>query len=148
MADSTDKQAVLEALYRYCYAVDQMDPGVWQQAWHPDAVAHYEDMFDGPATELMDWIFQSHAACDGTSHQLANALVEVRGDEADATSYVTACVRAGGNDVVVRGRYTDHLTKRDGQWRIAERRYRTDLMQVIPVAAPPAAPPAGPGSPA
>jgi hypothetical protein len=132
------KQEILETLYRYCHAVDRMDPAIWKQVWHDDAVAHYEGIFEGSAEALMEWIFQSHAACNGTSHQVTNAVVEVDGDRATSTSYVTACVRAGSHDVVVRGRYTDHLSLRQGRWRIDERHYDTDLMQTIPVAGLPA----------
>jgi hypothetical protein len=34
---------------------------------------------------------------------------------------------------VVRGRYRDTWSCRDGVWRIGERRYENDLTQVIPV---------------
>lgn len=35
-------------------------------------------------------------------------------------------------DIVVRGRYLDRWSCRDGEWRIDERRYENDLTQVIP----------------
>jgi hypothetical protein len=35
-------------------------------------------------------------------------------------------------DIVVRGRYLDCWSCRDGEWRIDERRYENDLTQVIP----------------
>jgi hypothetical protein len=60
-------------------------------------------------------------------------LVDVDGERATSESYITACVRAGGTDVVVRGRYSDTWSRRAGEWRIDDRRYRHDIVQMIPV---------------
>jgi SnoaL-like domain len=48
IADLVIKGAVTEALHRYCVAVDRIDEAAWRQVWHRDAVAHYEEIFDGP----------------------------------------------------------------------------------------------------
>ena len=128
------KEAITESLHRYCVAVDRIDEATWWQVWHHDAIAHYEEIFDGSAASLMAWIFETHRSCEATSHQLSNVLIEVVGHTASSESYVTACIRAGGTDVVARGRYFDSWSNRDGAWRIDERRYRNDVLQVIPVA--------------
>jgi hypothetical protein len=133
MADLVAKQGITEALHRYCVAVDRLDEATWWRVWHGDAVAHYEEIFDGPAAGLMAWIFETHRSCEATSHQLSNVLIDVAGQAATSESYVTACIRAGGTDVVARGRYLDSWSRRDGAWRIDERRYRNDVMQVLPV---------------
>jgi hypothetical protein len=130
------KQSITEALHRYCVAVDLTDEALWWQVWHRDATAHYEEMFDGTAPDLMIWIFEAHRGCERTSHQLANVLITVDGDRATSESYLTACVRTNGHDVVVRGRYFDSWSSGDGgsTWRIEERRYKGDMLQTIPVA--------------
>ena len=133
MADLVAKAAITEALHRYCVAVDRIDEATWWQAWHRDARAHYEEIFDGSAASLMAWIFETHRSCEATSHQLSNVLIELDGQTATSESYVTACIRAGGTDVVARGRYFDTWSNRDGGWRIDERRYRSDVLQMIPV---------------
>jgi hypothetical protein len=133
MAVLVAKEAITEALHRYCVAVDRIDEETWWQVWHHHATAHYEEIFEGSAAGLMAWIFETHRACDATSHQLSNVLIEVAGETATSESYVTACVRAGGTDVVARGRYFDSWSNRDGRWRIDGRRYRNDIMQMIPV---------------
>jgi hypothetical protein len=132
------KQDILEVLYRYCYAVDRIDPSLLSKVWHPGALAHYGDFFDGPAGECMERVLESHRACEGTSHQVTNAIIDVDGDRATSQCYVTACVRAGPADVIVRGRYSDRWSMRGGEWRIDERSYTQDLMEMIPVdGAPP-----------
>lgn len=127
------KQEITEVLYRYCHAVDRIDPDLGAAIWHEDGLAHYDGIFEGTGSGFIDFVFEQHRNCDATSHQLTNMLIEVEGERAGSESYVTACVRASGVDVVVRGRYIDSWSKRQGVWRIDERRYATDIMQVTPV---------------
>lgn len=124
------KQAITEVLYRYCHAVDRIDSGLASGIWHPDGVAHYEDIFDGTGTALLEFVFEQHRKADATSHQLANVLIDVQGERATSESYVTACIRTGGHDITVRGRYSDRWSRRSGQWAMDERRYRHDIVQV------------------
>lgn len=127
------KQAITEVLYRYCHAVDRIDPDMGSKVWHPDGLAHYEGIFEGTGQGCMDFILESHRGTEATSHQLANVLIAVDGDRATSESYVTACIRAGGTDLVVRGRYSDTWSCRAGEWRIDERRYRHDIVQMLAV---------------
>jgi hypothetical protein len=135
VAEPLAKQSITEALHRYCVAVDLIDEHTWWQVWHHDATANYEEMFEGTASDLMTWIFEAHRGCERTSHQLANVLITIEGTSATSESYLTACVRANGSDVVVRGRYFDSWASKDGgsTWRIEERRYRGDLLHTVPV---------------
>jgi hypothetical protein len=128
------KQAITEVLYRYCHAVDRIDPELGSQIWHADGLAHYEGIFEGSAAGFMEFVLDSHRKADATSHQLTNVLIDVDGERASSESYVTACIRAGGTDIVVRGRYSDTWSRRAGEWRIDERRYRHDIIQMLPVA--------------
>ena len=139
------KQAITEVLYRYCHAVDRIDPELGSEIWHADGLARYEGIFDGTGQDFMSFVLESHRQADATSHQLTNVLIELEGDHATSESYVHACVRAGGNDIIVRGRYSDTWSCRAGRWRIDERRYRHDIVQVLPVAdqLPPTADAAG-----
>ena len=127
------REAITDGLHRYCVAVDRIDEATWWQVWHRDATAHYEEIFEGSAASLMDWLFETHRSCDATSHQVTNALIDVAGQTATSESYVTACIRADGNDIVARGRYSDVWSQHNGAWRIDERRFRSDILQVAPV---------------
>jgi hypothetical protein len=126
------KQAITDVLYRYCHAVDRIDPDLGSGIWHPDGVAHYEDIFEGTGAGLVAFVFEQHRKADATSHQLANVLIDVQGDRATSESYVTACIRTGGHDITVRGRYSDDWSRRSGQWGIDARRYRHDIVQLSP----------------
>jgi hypothetical protein len=133
VAELIAKQSITEALHRYCVSVDRIDEALWRQVWHPDATALYEEMFEGTAEDLMSWIFDAHRACERTSHQIANVLIALDGESATSESYLNACVRANGNDVVLWGRYLDSWSTRDGgkTWRIELRRYQGDIMQTV-----------------
>jgi SnoaL-like domain len=137
MTDGLDtllaKQAITEVLYRYCHAVDRIDPELGAMIWHEDGLALYDGIFEGTGTEFIDFVFAQHRNCDATSHQLTNVLIDVGGEKATSQSYVTACIRTSGVDVIVRGRYLDTWSRRKGTWRIDERRFTSDLMQVVPV---------------
>jgi hypothetical protein len=129
------KQAITEVLYRYCHAVDRIDPALGSQIWHEDGLALYDGIFEGTGAGFIDYVFEIHRNCEATSHQLTNILIEVDvdGDKADSESYVTAHIRADGLDVIVRGRYLDTWSCRSGTWRIDERRYTSDIVQMVPV---------------
>jgi hypothetical protein len=128
------KQAITDVLYRYCYAVDRRDPELGAQIWHPGGLAHYgNDIFDGTAEDYIEQVFEQHALTDVTSHQLTNVAITVDGDRATSESYVTASIRVGTKDIVVRGRYADTWSRRAGEWRIDERWFHHDLTQIIPV---------------
>jgi hypothetical protein len=137
MTDGLDtllaKQAIAEVLYRYCHAVDRIDPDLGAMIWHDDGLALYEGIFEGTGREFIEFVFDQHRDCDATSHQLTNMLIEVDGEKATSQSYVTACIRASGVDVIVRGRYVDSWSQRRGIWRIDERKFTSDLMQIVPV---------------
>ena len=69
-----------------------------------------------------------------SQHEVSNILIEVDGDEATSEAYVTASMVIGGSDAlhVMKGRYRDTWSRRDGEWRIAERHYVTDIEQTLP----------------
>lgn len=127
------KQEITEVLYRYCHAVDRMDAELGSKIWHPDGLAHYEGIFEGTGHAFMDWCLEGMTHMDGVSHQLTNVLIAVDGETASSESYVHACERTGGNDIIVYGRYSDIWSRRAGEWRIDRRRYRHDVVSVRPV---------------
>ena len=124
------KQAITEVLHRYCHSLDRNDREMASTIWHADGMAFYENIFDGTGEEFMDWVFQAHTGFERTSHQVTNILIEVDGDSATSVTYVTACLRGPGGDIVDRGRYIDAWSRRDGEWRIDVRRFTDDIMQM------------------
>jgi ketosteroid isomerase-like protein len=141
------KQAVAEGLYRYCRSLDRMDRDLYATVFEPGAVLDYGEHFSGTAEEFCDWVWIAHAGMQVHSHQIANILTQVAADGTHAVSeaYVTVCLRTNADasgrsvDIVDRGRYLDRWRRTDaGEWRIASRRFRSDVQQVLDTAmAPP-----------
>jgi ketosteroid isomerase-like protein len=133
------KQSIAEGLYRYCRSLDRMDEELYAMVFEAGAQLDYGDYFRGTAEAFRDWVWAAHNSMQAHSHQITNILTEIneRGDGAVSEAYVTVCLRTkpdeNGNtvDIVDRGRYVDSWTRRDdGSWRIAGRRFRSDIQQV------------------
>jgi hypothetical protein len=131
-----DRMAITDRLHQYCYAMDRIDHELGYDVWHPDGTADYSDIFHGTGREFVDWVQAQHERMQGRSHQVTNIRVELEGDRATSEAYVTACLRFRSHDTVVRGRYLDTWSRRDGEWRIDARRYENDVVQIIPVIEP------------
>lgn len=123
-----DKQAIAEALARYCRGVDRIDLDLMRSVFHADSVADYGAMFCGTGYEFADFIAQVHPAMEAHSHHLSGISITVSGDQAGSECYVIARLRSRSGDgvatdTVSHGRYVDRWERRDGVWRIAHRQY-------------------------
>jgi hypothetical protein len=132
------KQAIGEAIFRYCRGVDRMDRDVALSLWHPEGRADYTPWFSGDAVGLIDWLWAAHATLVAHAHQVHNVLIEVDGDRAGSESYYTAALRietGSGRliDRVVRGRYLDVWSRRGGVWGVDLRRAVQDIESVTDV---------------
>lgn len=140
------KQAITEVLYRYCRSLDRMDVALYGTVFAPGAPLDYGDYFSGTAEEFRDWVWAAHESMQAHSHQITNVLVELdpSGDAAVSEAYITVCLRtrpAGGavTDIVDRGRYLDRWSRGPNkEWRIAARRFRSDVQQISDAGSSPA----------
>jgi hypothetical protein len=138
------KQAITEALYRYCRGEDRLDRSYTESAWHPDGTATYG--FDGEGFQgaISGYAAAKHpelARWTGTSHQVANILIEFNGNRAVSEAYVTATLWGEKDDGhpwvrVALGRYLDRWSCRDEIWAIDHRRYIFDFAYSPVLAAP------------
>ena len=146
--DWPDKEAIREALYRYCRGIDRMDLALTRACWHADGTARYDGTFEGSADALLDHIWAIHATMQSHSHQMTNMLIEVVSERAVSETYVTVVLRtqpgkAGARDILTRGRYIDRWSCRNACWAIDHRHYLTDWMTFLPVGSAATVPVAG-----
>jgi hypothetical protein len=140
------KQQIAEGLYRYCRSMDRMDRRLYATVFTPDADLDYGEHFIGTPDGFREWVWAAHAGMQAHSHQITNILTEVDTATGHAVSeaYVTVCLRpkppSTGEvvDIVDRGRYLDRWVRGDdGSWRIASRRFRSDLQHLVPASSAP-----------
>lgn len=144
-ADTLDvllaKQAIRDALSRYCRGLDRMDREMALDVWHEDGTAHYLDLYEGTGHGFVDWVWKAHESMERHSHQITNVLIEVGADGATAASeaYVTVALwtlpdaEGGQLELIGRGRYLDRWERRDGRWAIAHRVHVLDLSSEFPL---------------
>jgi ketosteroid isomerase-like protein len=116
-----DKQAIHDALMRYCRGVDRCDADLMRSVYHEDAHA-----FGTNAWEFVDhFVDANRAATTFNMHFMANISVEIDGDVAFSEAYFIAYVgrEHDGAEVVdaFAGRYVDRWERRNGVWGVLHR---------------------------
>jgi SnoaL-like domain len=131
-----DRQAIHDAIVRYCRGVDRSDPDLVLSAFHDDAIDnHFGTVL--PFREAIGTLkaprtAEGRPASKTTSmHNICNVLIELDGDVARCETYVIVIVRipreGGAVDWMHAGRYVDRFERRNGEWRIAHRTVVYDL---------------------
>lgn len=118
-----DRQDIHDVLMRYARGIDRRDFDLVASCYHPGA-ADDHGRFKGPVEEFIPWVADTLQRFETTMHFLGNVLIEVDGDSARAETYCVAYHRLVGEDVdsIAGLRYVDRFDRRDGQWRIADRK--------------------------
>lgn len=126
-----DKQAITEVLQRYSRTLDWLDDDGQAGCFWPDAPIDY-GFFTGTAADFLPVVMQIERASQRRWHFLsAPAIAFTAPDHAQAECYGMATgIRqqddgswSGG---LYGGRYLDEFAKKDGEWRIAQRKYVMD----------------------
>lgn len=135
-----DKQEIHDALMRYARGADRHDPELLLSAYHDDAYADYGGFKGSPKVmaesiaKLPDYPMQ---------HFIGNVLIEVDGDVAYSEAYfISISEQTDGDQKFTRARvsrFLDRFEKRQGQWKIAQRKMVDDLARRDPLPDAPAA---------
>jgi hypothetical protein len=149
-SDVADKQAIRDALQRYCRGLDRRDLEMALSAFHVDAqVVH--GFFVGSGHEWVRFVLSAPPidrigigdedpaldVVESQQHHVTNQLVEVRGDAAFSEAYFLEYTmsRRGPRRYLtsVGGRYVERYERRLGEWRIVERHAVRDWDSVSPI---------------
>ncbi|WP_221794461.1 nuclear transport factor 2 family protein [Aquisediminimonas sediminicola] len=137
-----EKQAILEALYRYARGWDRFDRELVLNAFHPDATICHAG-FEGTAHALMNMWLDACATRKSMTHLITNALIEVSGNTAISEAHFFAHHRraaeggVGEKDWFIKGRYLDRFERRAGdEWKIAHRIGVLDFERLVDPADP------------
>lgn len=135
-----DCEDIRQAMYAYARGVDRGDQQLLEPAFHDDA---YDDHgnFKGDKSMALSALKRSAQVKETTAsfHHIGNILIDLRGDEANVETYFMASQRReDGGKTYTRmraGRYLDHFVKRDGEWRVLNRRVIDDWSRLDEVVA-------------
>lgn len=134
------KDAIREQIYNYARGLDRMDRELATQVWHPDGTANYIGAYEGTGAGFVDWVWPLHETMTAHSHQITNVLIAVDGDTAVSEAYVMASLHTrtadGATTLLVRSRYADTWSQRDGRWAIDHRIAVTDFRTTSEAADP------------
>jgi ketosteroid isomerase-like protein len=132
-----DKQAIREAVMRYCRGVDRCDADLIKSAYHPDArdeqatVTHTGEAI---GSYLATAVPKSMAS---TNHNVGTQNIEINGDLASVETYMQGNhLLKDRRRVNTRVRYLDRFERRNGEWKIIHRRTITESMDVLPPVEP------------
>ncbi len=122
-----DRAAIADQMFRYARATDWLETEGHREVFVDDctfASPHSGDIRGVDA--VVEWMDTVLPQFEATQHLIGNIGIEFTGDDsATAVSYVRAWHRYADPtraDMVLWGEYHDRWLKRDGRWRIEERR--------------------------
>jgi len=132
---SADRDEIVQTLYLYARAIDAKAFDLLDSVFASDAVIHYAvpGGTQLPLREMVEWLRDALAMFRMTQHAISNPIVELRGDHADSTSYLTATHEQVGLDgkrtvFADHGIYKDRWVRTPQGWRIRARRLERFLM--------------------
>lgn len=124
-----DKQACGETLTRYCRALDWLDEEALKTVFTPEADIDY-GFFKGRGDAFIPAVMEIERSFLRRWHFVANSLIQLNGDSAEAECYGLAAgvsTREGKTVTdVFGGRYLDRLVRRKSGWMISRRVYVLD----------------------
>ena len=90
------------------------------------------DIYEGTGEGFIEWVWGVNEPYIAHSHQMTNILIKVDGDTAVSETYLRAALHAqptknSANTSVVRDRYADKWSKRDGRLAIDHRLFTLDF---------------------
>jgi ketosteroid isomerase-like protein len=120
------REAIRDAIYRYCRGVDRGDAPLIKSAYHADAFDAHGGSFAGNAQVFADFITNAMADAVCNHHYVTNVLIELEGDEAFVESGFCYSGRVRLDDGTMadirgEGRYLDVFERRGSEWKIAHR---------------------------
>ena len=143
------RAAVEEVLLDYARGNDHGDEAMIRSCFWPES-KHKHGGFDGTSTAFVDFAMKVGATLKYSKHHISNISVRVDGDRAFSECYYFAHHRrskkdsTGEEDAFFEGRYIDILERRDGVWKIIQRRGTSDWNSpVFPAESPYDSLPAG-----
>jgi SnoaL-like domain len=120
-----DREAIRDALMRYCRGIDRADEATLRSVYWPNA-SDCHGAYHGSAQGFIEQALPRLRRGGLRSHIIGNILIELHGLQAAVESSFIALqapMTSSGvhTETFLCGRYADRFEQREGEWRIAER---------------------------
>jgi 3-phenylpropionate/cinnamic acid dioxygenase small subunit len=132
------RQTIHDVEMRYLRGMDRQDWEAVRSCYHPNAI-HDHGSWRGTIEDFIEHETGVYARFTVNTHLGANELIEVDGDEARCELYSVCWHRMAPTsdspaaDLIAGMRYFDVLQRREGQWRIADRKVVLDWQRTDPI---------------
>jgi hypothetical protein len=125
------RQEITDVVKRLARGTDRLDAEMIRSCYHPDGFDDHNS-FRGSPEEFAAWVCEVLPHFTATHHFVADPLIRVYGDTAQADTYCQAHHIADDNDMVLSLRYLDRFERRGGRWLIARRVCVFDWTYTVP----------------
>jgi len=144
LQDLAAKEAIRQQIYNYGRGIDRMDRQMTLEVWHADGTADYGGKIVN-GREWVEGLFKGLPNMTASAHHLLESRIEVTGDTATSETIANTSIvnpldersiqgvrtGAGGLSVsLIRGRYADRWSKKNGRWALDHRAYIEDFRTV------------------
>ena len=120
-----DRMEIQKLINIYCQGCDRFDAVRMAEPFHPDSIVDHGHISATGAAFVNEALPAQVEHTSMVWHQMGQALIDVKGNEASAESYMFVAIRGSGeNDArmdLMGGRLIDHFVKEDGAWAIKTR---------------------------
>jgi SnoaL-like domain len=131
-----ERNQISQGVFAYCRGLDRFDRELALSPFAADARLVYSGLFEGTATEFVDWIWPIHARMVLHVHRVANIFID-RDSHGSlvSESYVQVLLRTPASvdgpmtDNIGDGRYVDRWVEKQGTLIIVERDYIRDAVR-------------------
>lgn len=121
LREIADRDEIRQVLMRYARGLDRLDNALVRSCYWDDAMEDHGH-FVGTPDDFIHWADGTTLAFESTQHAILNHFCELDGDDAYCETYFQFTgIAAEPPHFGSVGRYVDHLQKRGGEWRIANR---------------------------
>ena len=117
-----DERELTALMVRYCRGVDRCDEELIRSCYHPDALDDH-GTFKGTGYGFAAYVTKSHRGSALKQHALTNITLDIKGDVAWGESYSEMRTTSAAGELIYGfGRYIDRFERRDGAWKILDRK--------------------------
>jgi hypothetical protein len=135
-----DREEIRDVVLRYCRGVDRGDWEMVRGCYHDDAFDHHGG-FRGTPDDFVAHVSESlPRRFERTMHFAGQSLIDLDGDVAHVETYAIGYHRwtpldgEAPRDMSVGARLYDRLERRDGVWRVSDRKLIYDWTRIDDVA--------------